>query len=471
MRYGGAALASAGLAALSAKLMALTLGPAGTGLMGTLQQIRQTGVVISTWNGQTAIVQGGAAAGPQDRSAFYRTALALVALGVLATGLLVAGGGGGWLPGGWLRGGFADWGFRVWGLVALSCGTVFVSGWMNAAGAWRQAAALQMAGPAVTAGALTVLAPSEATPGLVLDLATAAAAASFALALGFAWARRSDFRGPGPWFSIRMARRFLATAGAAGFSSAFASLSLLYVRSGIASEGGWGESGLFDAGWAISMNGMGLVLAGLQGYYLPAVAAAPAGERSEVIRATLAFVIALALPFLTALVCLKPLLLELLYAAGYAGAAHTLRWTLAADYLKAAGWVCGMPMLACGHWRALWAADLAAYAAFGTGWSVLRGIMRPAEAGGAAFLALSAVHLGVTALYAWRAHGLRLDARTGGLWLSGALILAGASYRNWSRTAVDGPETAAWCLLAAGVAAGFVYAELRGAGERARPER
>ena len=223
MRYGGAALASAGLAALSAKLMALTLGPAGTGLMGTLQQIRQTGVVISTWNGQTAIVQGGAAAGPQDRSAFYRTALALVALGVLATGLLVAGGGGGWLPGGWLRGGFADWGFRVWGLVALSCGTVFVSGWMNAAGAWRQAAALQMAGPAVTAGALTVLAPSEATPGLVLDLATAAAAASFALALGFAWARRSDFRGPGPWFSIRMARRFLATAGAAGFSSAFAS--------------------------------------------------------------------------------------------------------------------------------------------------------------------------------------------------------------------------------------------------------
>ncbi len=462
IRYGGASLASVVLAALAAKLVALTGGPAATGLIANLQQLRQTGVVLSTLNGQTALVQGGAAAPSGERGAFYRTSLALVACGTLLTGLLLAAALPFWKAAG---AGFSAHGPQVAVLVALSAGSVSIAAWRNASGAWREVAGLQLAAPAtlVLCLALGGFRLADANPAGVLRLLTAAAAVSFALASAMAWNSRAELSGGTRLFRGCFARQFLSVAGVMAGTSAFAAFTLLYVRSGMASAG-WREAGLFDAAWAVSMNTMGLVLAGIQGYYLPALAIAPAAERREMIGGTLAFVVALVLPVVTALICLKPLVLEWLYAASYAGAAQTLRWTLLGDYLKATGWVLGMPMLACRHLRAFCLSDLGAYITFAAAWHLLRAPLGPREAGGGAFVAMYAVHLAAAAAYAWRTQGFRLAPRTAALWISGAAIVGGASLQNWDRADVDPASAAAWCLAALAVSAGFTAREFRAAG-------
>lgn len=462
IRYGGASLASVALAAVAAKLVAVTGGPAATGLIANLQQLRQTGVVLSTLNGQTALVQGGAAAPAGERALFYRSALAMVAGGTFLTGLLLA-----WALPFWKAAGagFSTHGPQVALLVALSAGSVCIAAWRNAAGAWREVACLQLAAPATLAAWLAAggFGPADANPDGALRLLTAAAAVGFGLAGGVAWKSRAELSGGTRLFQGRYAVQFLSVAGVMAGTSAFASFALLHVRSGMAAAG-WRESGLFDAAWAVSMNTMGLVLAGIQGFYLPALAVAPAAERREMIGGTLAFVVAVVLPVVTALICFKPLVLEWLYAASYAGAAQTLRWTLLGDYLKATGWVLAMPMLACRHLRAFCLTDLGAYGAFAAVWHVLQPPLGPREAGGIAFVAMYAVHLAAAATYAWRAQGFRLAPRTAALWLGGAAIVGGASAQNWDRPDVDPASAAAWCLAALAMSAGFTAGEFRTAG-------
>lgn len=460
IRYGGASLASVGLAALAAKLVAITGGPAATGLIANLQQLRQTGVVLSTLHGQTALVQGGAAAPAGEKGLFYRTALALVACGTLVTGPVLT-----WALPLWISAGagFGAHGTQVAMLVALSAGSVSIAAWRNAAGAWREVAGLQLAAPATVVLCLAGGGFRLADPDGVLSLLTTAAAVSFALASGLAWNSRAELSGGTCLFRGSFALQFLSIAGVMAGTSAFASFALLYVRTGMAAAG-WRESGLFDAAWAVSMNTMGLALAGIQGYYLPALAIAPAAERREMIGGTLAFVVALVLPVVTALICLKPLVLEWLYAPSYAGAAQTLRWTLLGDYLKATGWVLAMPMLACRHLRAFCLTDLGAYFTFAAVWHLLRTPLGPREAGGIGFVAMYAVHLAVAGVYAWRTQGVRVTCHTGALWISGAAIVAGASIQNWDRRDVDPASAAAWCLAALAVSAGFTAREFRRAG-------
>lgn len=462
IRYGGASLASVVLAALAAKLVAITGGPAATGLIANLQQLRQTGVVLSTLNGQTALVQGGAAAPAGERGLFYRTALALVACGTLLTGLVLARALPFWKAAG---AGFSAHGPQVAVLVALSAGTVSIAAWRNAAGAWREVAGLQLAAPATLVLCLATggFGQADANPAGVLRLLTVAAAVSLALAGGMAWNSRAELSGGTRLFQGSFALQFLSVAGVMAGTSAFASCALLYVRSGMASAG-WFEAGLFDAAWAVSMNTMGLVLAGIQGYYLPALAVAPMPERRGMIGGTLAFVVALVLPVVTALICLKPLVLEWLYAASYTCAAQTLRWTLLGDYLKATGWVLAMPMLACRHLRAFCLTDLGAYFTFATVWHLLRAPLGAREAGGVAFVAMYAVHLAVAGVYAWRAQGFRVAPRTAMLWSCGAAIVAGASIQHWDRADVEPASAAAWCLAALAVSAGFTAREFRAAG-------
>src|SRR5260370_13257792 len=90
-KSGWAALASGLLSALAMKIVAAVAGPVYVALLVTLQQIRQTALVASTGNGQTALVRAASAFDGERRREFVRTAACifagattLVVLGMLA---------------------------------------------------------------------------------------------------------------------------------------------------------------------------------------------------------------------------------------------------------------------------------------------------------------------------------------------------------------------------------------------------
>jgi O-antigen/teichoic acid export membrane protein len=456
LRYSAAALLSAAAAAAAAKLVAVHFGPAGTGLAANLQQLRQTGVTFGSLNGHAAIVQGGASLPAGERGLYLRTALLLVSGAGLAAAVI------------------AGMSFSIPG---LSCGTLaalvwisvltaFVLAWRTAAGAWREVAALQLSAP-VALALLVATAHSQGggAPERAAVLLAAAAGASFLVAGGLAWRARQELRPAGRWWSGAQARRFVSLAGAMALSSACAAASLLLVRAGIAQTGGLRESGLFDAAWAVSMNTLSLILAGLQGSFLPALAGASRNERPALIDGALGYAAALALPAITALICLRPAVFGFLYAETYGEAVRVARWMAVGDYLRTAGWALALPMVASRHLRALGAADLAAYTTFGAGWWGLARVVKADEAAGMAFAALYAVHCGAAAAYARRAHGFAWSGSGARLWLVGTAVVAGATAANWNRTVADPGSAALWTGLALACVGGFA---LRALGSRWR---
>src|SRR5437016_1566005 len=96
-KSGSAALASGLLSALAMKIVAAVAGPVYVALLVTLQQIRQTALIASTGNGQTALMRAASAFEGVQRREFVRTAACifagsttLVVLGILAAPQCVA---------------------------------------------------------------------------------------------------------------------------------------------------------------------------------------------------------------------------------------------------------------------------------------------------------------------------------------------------------------------------------------------
>jgi enterobacterial common antigen flippase len=427
------ALASGLLSAASLKIIAALAGPAAIGLLSTLQQIRETALIGATANGQTALVQGASALTGTARREYLRTAAiiftcatALAAAAVaLAAGRIAHWGG---LPPssaslvGWLS-----------AAVILSSLFVYQSALLNALGAARKLALLQLAGP----GAMALLAWPAARSGAFAFILTAAGALTV-LAAGLALAPYRTilagwFKGPGrapTWYAARhfcsISTVMLAT-GLAG-SAAF-----LAVRANILRVEGLAGAGEFDAAWGISMNQVSLVLASLQTHYLPALARVSSPEQR---RAQITRVLTLAAPAsalaIAVIACAKPFWLTLFYSAQFHPAAHYLRWTLLGDYLKVSSWILSLPILAYADMRVFLFSDLAAAASFWGFATALARFRTPAEAASIAFVLMHALHLAIGAAYVRCRCGFRWRPLLSAVWLAGLALVAGVSLWNWN---------------------------------------
>jgi hypothetical protein len=193
------------------------------------------------------------------------------------------------------------------------------------------------------------------------------------------------------------------------------------VRSRILHQEGMQVGGQFDAAWAISMNQVGLVLASLQSYYLPAVAGETTPEaRGEHIRRMLTATSLAAAGLVAALTILKPLILWALYSHAFTPATRFLRWTLAGDYLKVSSSILSTSLIATRDMRGFLATDLSAYGTFvGVAWLLTRGL-GVAEATAAAFVAMYAVHLIVCGTRLHLSHEFRVTRSVFVSWLGGA---------------------------------------------------
>lgn len=127
----------------------------------------------------------------------------------------------------------------------------------------------------------------------------------------------------------------------------------LTVRSLVQRELGGEALGHFQAAWTISLNYIGFILTAMAADYYPRLTAAMR-DRVEAVRTVnhqAEVALLLAGPVLVGTVALAPWIVQLLYSSKFVPAAELLRWQIAGDLLKIAGWPLGFVLLAAGRGR------------------------------------------------------------------------------------------------------------------------
>jgi PST family polysaccharide transporter len=212
------------------------------------------------------------------------------------------------------------------------------------------------------------------------------------------------------------------------------SAALLAVRARVTRISGSASTGQFDAAWGISMNHVALILAAMQVYYLPVLAAArDAAERRRHITNGLTLAICAAVPIIVGIAVAKPAVISLLYSSAFHPAGRLLRWTLVGDYFKVTSWALAVPMLAAADMRWFVAADVSTQAVFWGGASLIGHVHHfslnysAAEAAAIAFLISYAANFAVCYFYARSRQGFRFGARIAALWIGGLVVVSVAS--------------------------------------------
>jgi O-antigen/teichoic acid export membrane protein len=442
-KTGAASVLSGCLSALATKIIAVMAGPAAVALLATLQQTRQMALVAATGNGQTALVQGASAFHGEQRREYLRTvawlflsATVLVTLALAGAPRLVQAVAG--LPSGTES--LLEW-LAI--PVALSAVFVFLSAMLNALGGIGRLGVLQVAASLAMALGAWVAARSlieGRVQGVVYLLAVSAAVSVF-LAAGLLARDAGElwhwFCGPGRLWAGDAARHFISISGAMLISGLASTAVLLWVRRRITASQGLAVTGQFDAAWNISMNHVTVVLSSLQTYFLPALARTRGegrsneAERNARISSVLTVAALAATAVIAALALAKPWALVLFYSSAFRPAAAYLRWTLVGDYLKVAGWILSIPILAAADMKVFLTADLAALGVFLAASAGSTRWMSAAESAGAAFVLMHAAHLAICASYVHGRYGYRPSRLAAAVWVGGLAVVGLASVFAW----------------------------------------
>jgi hypothetical protein len=339
---------------------------------------------------------------------------------------------------------------------------VFLTAILNALREIGKLALVQVVSPlaaALIAWPLATSVQKGHPTALVLFLLIPAALTVLAAAVALAPDRdplRGWFRGPGRWWSSTAAGSFFSISGAMLASGLAATAVLLAVRGSITRRQGLAVTGQFDAAWNISMNQVTLILGSVQAYYLPALAASQGRhERGRQIQGMLMAATLVTVPVIVALAALKPLAVSLLYSPQFALSPGFLRWTLMGDYLKVSAWVLATPMLATRDVGVFLSTDLMTHAVFFGAALLLARIVQPAEGAAIGFLISYALYFALCYAYARARHGFRFGATGLCLWLTGLVLIIGASAHAWSDTFVPLARASLWIVLALCFSAGF----------------
>jgi PST family polysaccharide transporter len=239
------------------------------------------------------------------------------------------------------------------------------------------------------------------------------------------------FFGPGRLWAADAARHFISISGAMLISGLAATAVLLWVRRRITASQGLAVTGQFDAAWNISMNHVTLVLSSLQTYFLPALARTRDSERNARISSVLTIAALAATGVIAALALAKPWALVLFYSSAFRPAAAYLRWTLVGDYLKVAGWILSIPILAAADMKVFLAADLTALGVFLAASAGLGRWMSAAESAGAGFVLMHAAHLAISASYVRGKYGYRPSRLAAAVWVGGLAVVGLVSVFTW----------------------------------------
>ena len=426
---------------ITIKILAFTAGPIGVGFFSIFRQLQQTGSLIGSLGGQTALIQGLASRKSEEKLLYIKTALAgYTFCSSLVAAIL------------WLNASsvaqfiFSDSSVKQiginfstqiysvkWSILAILFGVImiFFQGILNGYRALGKLALLQVVGAAVGA---FVAYPSailfNANQPIAILFILLGSSLGSTITGGYAIWRAGWLAGI--WkvrFKPSLQKAFIKLTLSILVANILSLLTLLLIRSKIVRDFGLQGAGLFDAAWTISNTYVLIILSSLGTYYLPTLSAENnLVERQILIRKILTWCTAASIPLVCALILLRDPILHFLYSDQFIESTKVMRFMLLGDYLKICGWVLAMPLVAKARANAFLIGEIIANIVF----LILSLTSSNLENIGVAFLISYAVYLTyivVLAIYSKYIHVKYLLP-----WVFGAFFLCIVSYLSWQQT-------------------------------------
>lgn len=453
LKTGSGAMANLLIGVVSVKIMAVMLGPSGTGLFSL---IRQTVLTFATLglSGQTALVQGVASKEGAGRDSYIRSTLWWYFLGAAFSSMLIEL--------------FAPeiatlvFGKRDANLVQLirwialpvflSSIYIYLKSLLNGFRAIGRLAIVEMLGPLFTLVLVYPVCVSVGEGHALAFVWMLSAAQLSMIVASFVILRRNGwlsalFVGMGKMLDRADLRYFFTIAGTAFLVGMIGNGTLLAVRTMVVREMGLSQAGLFDLAWSLSGSYVMLLLASFGTYYTPTLSqAAGKEERAALVRRVIRLSTLLMIPMIVAVVVVKPLLVSALYSAKYSASLEMVRWMLIGDYLKITSWVLATTVIVNADMKiyfwseVLWYMGFLALSALATIYfGELQGI-------GMAFVVLYFAAVVYYLQYVRRVYELRLTRDLLLPWLIGFAVVLAASIQNWNSAIVSWVPSSLWII-------------------------
>lgn len=419
------------------KILALQLGPAGVGIFGLLRQLLQNLILIATFNGTTALVQGLASRTGEQRARYRASVGRLFAIGGGSVALVLLAGSP-WLGPLLVPDPHAATLVR-WLALAVIVGTAnaYYTGLLNAERAVNALVRSQLLGPVVVlvlAYPMAKLVQHGQPIGLVVMLMAPGAA----VALGAMLRSRSIAPAPArSGIERRDAAAFFGMSAVVLVCGLMSTASQYLLSRFVAARLGLEQAGMFWVAWTLSMSYVTLVLGSYGTYYMPALSALQDPTRR---RALIRDYLRLALLFMPVLVsgviAMKPLIIRVMFSTSMLPAVKTMRWMLIGDFLKGIAWVLAFPMIAFNEMRWFFWTELAFFLGLaGAGWAWLAG-GGSVEGLGALFLFLYATYLVTMCFYVGSQHGFRFRPGEVARFGAGLALVLVSSSLTWDAVEV-----------------------------------
>jgi O-antigen/teichoic acid export membrane protein len=425
------------------KYIAVSMGPAGTGLYAILLQLHGSALAIATFGGgaQNSLVRGVACRSGEDSRNFLGTVLSVVIVVTLITTVLLI-----MLAPGFVRLLHDSRHSISVGLIRFMAISVFTgvcaSILMAVINGFRAIKALAKITVINSITSLLLVAPAvyfakRGHPSaLVLMIAISLLIqASFALVfvLRQGWLRELLlFR-----FSGTAVKEFLGLASATLTTSMVAQGAALLLQAWILRTYGLESLGIVSAATLISTGYLMLLLNAISTYYLPALSGVRSDEEARIlIRNMYRFVVLVGVPLITTVIVFKPLIVGLLYSNRFAPSLVIIRWMLVASFFRTIAWILATPVFVRGEIGILILSEVAWNVFYVGSAIVISSAVHSLEVIGICYLASYVAYLAYFVHYVHGRYPRLLGSGEMGIALVGSAVVVIASAILWNRTTV-----------------------------------
>jgi O-antigen/teichoic acid export membrane protein len=341
------------LRAITAKIFALVLGPAGIGLFGLIRQIIDLCNLLSTAGGGTAVVQAVSSAGAGEQVQSVRTSAVLFVLFSVVMAVLFFFFG---APIVYSMAGVSakDTANVVPLIAAVVMATSFSTFFGAVANAQGQYSRITLATALGSLAMMLVAYPvavMAARGSVALYVMTQALPPLIMIALTY---RAARFGGAYFWsvgavrtaFDRRAALKILRVSAWLLLTSAISAVSALAVRMMVFARMDLDFVGQFTAAQVMAGIFFGFIIAPVQIYYLPQFSAARrSDETCALLNQFLSFAVLMTVPPLIGFLALKPLVVQALYSREFLPSLALLDWFLPTIFLQAPLWIIGTALI------------------------------------------------------------------------------------------------------------------------------
>jgi O-antigen/teichoic acid export membrane protein len=453
LKTGSGAIGSLLLGVVSIKIMAVMLGPSGTGLFSVIRQAVITFASLGS-GGQTALIQGVASKEGKERDSYIRTTFWLFLLGACFSVVLIQL----FAPkiAALVFGKSDESLVQLIRWIALPVfllhAYIYLKSILNGFRAIGRLAIVEMLGPLFTLALVypvCIFVGEGYALAFVWMLSTAQLlmiSASYFIIFKNKWLSalfvRTEMMVDRADFSY-----FFTIAGTTFLTAMIGTCTLLAVRTMIASDGGLYKAGLFDLAWSLSGSYIMLLLASFGTYYTPTLSKAVGKiERASLVRRVLRLSTLLMIPMIVSVVVFKPLIVRILYSSEYMASLEMVRWMLIGDYLKITSWILAIPVIVNGDMKIYFWTETFWYVGFLALSAIAIWYFGDLQGIGMAFIVLYFVLVVYYLQYVCRVYEFQLTRDLLLPWLAGFALVILASTQNWNSTTVSWLSSSLWII-------------------------